>query len=91
MFSKTSQSFKYFNNPSWTDFFLTNSSNSFEKCSTLETIMSGFHKLITTILQVKSDKLPPRIMKYRDYKILKVKYLITNFRQASNFDMNKFH
>ena len=45
----------------------------------LETGMSDFHKLIITILKFKPDKLPPRIMKYRDYKILKVKHLITNF------------
>ena len=60
--------FKNFNNHSYIDLFLTNSSKSFEKCLTLEAGMSDFHKLIITRLKVKPDKLPPRIIKYRDYK-----------------------
>ena len=32
-----------------------------------ETGMTDFHKLIITILKVKPDTLPPRIIKYRDY------------------------
>ena len=59
---------KNFNNPSCIDLFLTNSSKSLEKCLTLETDMLDFHKLIITILKVKTDKLPPRIRKYTDYK-----------------------
>ena len=43
---------KNFNNPSWIDLFLTNSSMSFEKCLTLETVLLDFHKLIITILKV---------------------------------------
>ena len=39
----------------------------------------NLHKPRITLLRVKLDKLPPRIIKYRDYKILKVKHLITNF------------
>ena len=34
----------------------------------LETGTSDFHQLIIAILKVKPDKLPPRIIKYRDYK-----------------------
>ena len=60
--------FKKFYNPSCIDLFLTNSLKSLEKCLTLETGMSDFHKLIITILKVKTDKSPPRITKYRDYK-----------------------
>ena len=33
-----------------------------------ETGTSDFHQLIFAILKVKPDKLPPRIIKYRDYK-----------------------
>ena len=33
-----------------------------------ETGMSDFHQLIITIFKVKPKKLPPRIIKYRDYK-----------------------
>ena len=60
--------FKNFNNPSCIDPFIINSSKSFEKCLTLETGMSDFNKLIITILKVKPDKLPARIIKYRYYK-----------------------
>ena len=80
---------KKFNNPSCIDLYLTNSSKSFEKCFTLETGMSDFHKLIITILKVKPDKLPPRIIKYRDYKNFESK-AFNNKLQVSlkNFDMN---
>ena len=30
--------------------------------------MLDFHKLIITIMKVKPGKLPPRIIKYRDYR-----------------------
>ena len=51
--------------------------------------MSDFHKLIITILKVKPDKLPPRIIKYRDYKNFESK-AFNNKLQVSlkNFDMN---
>ena len=81
--------FKNFNNPSCIDLFLTNSSKSFEKCFTLETGMSDFHKLIITILKVKPDKLQPKIIKYRDYKNFESN-AFNNKLQISlkNFDMN---
>ena len=31
--------------------------------------MSNIHNLIITSLKVKADKLPPKFIKYRDYKI----------------------
>ena len=65
--------FKNVNSPSCIDFFLTNSSKIFETRLTLETGMSDFHKLLITILKVKPDKLPPRIVKYRDYKTFESK------------------
>ena len=88
--SEEPTSFKKFNNPSWIDLFLTNSSKSFKKCFTLETGMSDFDKLIITILKVKPDKLSPRIIKYRDDKNFKNK-AFNNKLQVSlkNFDMNK--
>ena len=47
------------------------------------------HKLIITILKVKPDKLPPRIIKYRDYKNFESN-AFNNKLQISlkNFDMN---
>ena len=56
-----------------------------QQCFTLETGMSDFHKLIINILKVKPDKLPPRIINYRDNK-----NAFNNKLQISlkNFDMN---
>ena len=81
--------FNNFNNPSCIDIFLTNSSKSFEKLLTLETGMSDFHKLIITILKVKPDKLPPRIIKYRDYKNFESEALSSKLQVSlKNFDTN---
>ena len=54
-----------------------------------KTGMTDFHKLIITILKVKPDTLPPRIIKYRDYKNFESK-AFNNKLQVSlkNFDMN---
>ena len=54
-----------------------------------ETGTSDFHQLIIAIFKVKPDKLPPRIMKYRDYKNFERK-AFNNKLQVSlkNFDMN---
>ena len=30
--------------------------------------LSDFHKLIVTVLKVKHEKVPPKIIHYRDYK-----------------------
>ena len=51
--------------------------------------MSDFHKLIITILKVKPDKVPPRIIKHRAYKNFGSK-AFNNKLQANlkNFDMN---
>ena len=57
----------------------------FEKCLTLETGMSDFHKLIITILKIKPDKLPPRIIKYSDYNNIGSKAF--NNKLQVNFDM----
>ena len=51
--------------------------------------MTDFHKLIITISKVKPDTLPPRIIKYRDYKNFESK-AFNNKLQISlkYFDMN---
>ena len=54
-----------------------------------ETGASDFHQLIITIFKVKPDKLPPRIIKYRDSKNFEWE-AFNNKLQVSfrNFDMN---
>ena len=51
--------------------------------------MSDFRKVIITAWRGKSDKLPPGIRKYRDYKNLESKIFNNNFQASlKNFDMN---
>ena len=63
---------------------------------TLETGMQDFHKLIITLLKVKPDKLPPRIIKYRDDKNCDskafkacVRYFLTNYHFSPNDSPSK--
>ena len=51
--------------------------------------MSDFDQFIITIFKVEADKLPPRIIKYRDYENFERK-AFNNKLQVSlkNFDMN---
>ena len=55
-----------------------------------ETGASDFHQLIITIFKVKPDKLPPRIIKYRDSKNFEREAFNNKLLQVSfrNFDMN---
>ena len=51
--------------------------------------MSDFRKVIITSWRGKSDKLPPGIRKYRDYKNFESKIFNNNFQASlKNFDMN---
>ena len=60
--------FKNYMSPSCIDLFLTNCPKSFESTLTIETGLSDFHKLIVTVLKAKHENVPPKIIKYRDYK-----------------------
>ena len=60
--------FKNYMSPSWIDLCLTNCRKSFESTLTIETGLSDFYKLIVTDLKVKHEKVPPKIMQYRDYQ-----------------------
>ena len=62
-------------NPSCIDLFLTNCPRSFYNTCLYETGLSDFHKLVVTILRTSFEPLPPKIIKYRNYK---------------NFDEDKF-
>ena len=62
-------------NSSCIDLFLTNCRRSFHITCLYETGLSDFHKLVVTILRTSFKPLPPKIIKYRNYK---------------NFDEGKF-
>ena len=55
-------------NPSCIDLFLTNCPRSFHNTCLYETGLSDSHKLVVTILRTSFEPLPPKIIKYRNYK-----------------------
>ena len=55
-------------NPSSTDLLLTNSENNFDKALVLESGLSGFHKVVVSVLKSYFKKEDPKVMIYRDYK-----------------------
>ena len=57
-------------NLSCIDLFLTNCPRSFHNICLCETGLSDFHKLVGTILRTGFEPLPPKIIKYRNCKIL---------------------
>ena len=58
--------FKNVDNPSCTDLFLIN--KCVEDCLTLEADLLDFHNFIVNVEKVKHERLPPKAIKYRDYK-----------------------
>ena len=56
--------FKNYMSPSCIDLYLTNLPKSFESTLTIESRLSDFHKLIVTVLKVKDEKFPPKLIKY---------------------------
>ena len=69
--------YKNLTNPSCIDLFLTNSPNSFQKSTAVETRLSDFHKLIVTVMKSYSPKRTPNIVTYRKF---------TNFDTGKFFD-----
>ena len=68
--------YKNIDNPSCIDLLLTNSAKSFESTYTIETGLSDFHKLVVTVLNEKHERMPPKVIQYRNYK--KFDYAIFN-------------
>ena len=56
-------------NGSLLDLILTNRPNCFQKTFVTETGLSDCHKLVTTIFRSTFQKLPPKTIKYRSYKL----------------------
>ena len=61
--------FKSKSSPSYIDFFITNSPNSFQNTSTITTGLSDFHKMVITVLKVTFTKNKPKFITYRDFKL----------------------
>ena len=64
---RESTCYKNLQNPSCLDLFLTNSTNSFQHSSAVETSLSDFHRMIVTVMKTSFQWLPPKTRHYRDY------------------------
>ena len=60
--------FKSLDNPSCIDLFVTNSPQSFQNTTAVETGLSDFHKMSITVLKTTFPKVQPKIIHYRDYR-----------------------
>ena len=67
---------KSLDNPSCIDLLITNSSQSFQKTTTISTGLSDFHKMIITVLKTTFPKAKPKVVLYRDYS----KFVENHFR-----------
>ena len=65
------------------DLMLTNKKYSFKDTQTFETGFSDFHHMIYTILKSRYTKLPPKTIRYRDYK----KYSEDQFCNELSFNL----
>ena len=65
---KSPTCFKNPNNPFCIDLILTNSPQSFQNTSTIDTGLSDFHHMTLTVLKTKFPKMEPKKVAYRDYK-----------------------
>ena len=67
--------FKNYMDPFWINLYLTNCPKSFESTLTIETGLFDFHKLIVTVLKVKHENVPSKIMFHGLYNIETAKIL----------------
>ena len=55
-------------NPSCIDLILTHRQKSFQDTRVIETDLSDFHMMATTVLKTSFKKQPSKVISYRDYK-----------------------
>ena len=61
----------------------------FQSTLTIATGLSDFHKLIVTVLKVKHEKVPSKVIHYRDYKTFDWSKFFEKLQlKLSNFDMS---
>ena len=61
------------------DLMLTNRKHSFKGTQTFETGFSDFHHMIFTIMKLQYHKLPPKKIKYRDYRKFSEENFLSEF------------
>ena len=70
------------NKPTCIDLMLTNKPRSFKNSSVLETGLSGFHKMSSTVTRAHFVKQTPKVVYYRDYKKLSNELFRNDILQA---------
>ena len=73
--------FKNPNNPSCIDFFITNSSDSFQDTTILASGLSDCHKMILTVLKTSFPKATPKQIIYRNFKIFDLSIFKNDLRK----------
>ena len=56
------------NSPLWIDLILTNIPCSFQRTCVIETVLSDFHLITSTVVRNSFEKIRPRIINYRCFK-----------------------
>ena len=67
-------------NPSCIDLFITNSPDSFQNISTITTGI--IHKMENTVLKASFTKNKPKVITYRDFKLLNEEKFKTNLKKS---------
>ena len=75
------------NNPTYIDVILTNRKNTFSNTSVTETGLSDYHKMTITCLKCYFQKLPPKKVYYRNYKLFDG----ASFRDQLENELNKLN
>ena len=65
------------------DVFLTNRTRSSHNTAIIENGISDHHKLITSFFKSHFERIPPKIIEYRNYK----KFYVTNVLRALDLEM----
>ena len=63
---------------------LTNTTHSFFGSQTMEKGFNDFHHMIYTILKTKFNKVPPKIIEYRDYSKFSEENILTDLSNVVN-------
>ena len=87
--NKEPNCFRNPNNPSCIDLFLTNRPRYFQNTSTIEKVISDFHKLVVTVLKMFYKKQKPKIIQYRNHKTLSEQlFRIELDKELAKIDLN---
>ena len=72
-------------NPSRIDPILTNNPRSFQNSCVIETGLSDFHRMVVTVVKTSFERLKPRVINYRDYKVFENQL----FREDLLYELSK--